>query len=44
MGIKYPWAKLDHLALPVGAYGAVENPGLITYLSARSAGACRRTP
>lgn len=34
-GIPYPWTKLDHLALPVGAYGAVENPGLITYLSAR---------
>jgi alanyl aminopeptidase len=34
-GIPYPWSKLDHLALPVGAYGAVENPGLITYLSAR---------
>ncbi len=35
MGSKYPWSKLDHLALPVGAYGAVENPGLITYLAAR---------
>jgi alanyl aminopeptidase len=34
-GIPYPWTKLDHLALPVGAYGAVENPGLITYLSSR---------
>lgn len=34
-GIPYPWSKLDHLALPTGAYGAVENPGLITYLSAR---------
>jgi cytosol alanyl aminopeptidase len=27
----YPFGKLDHLALPEGAYGAVENPGLITY-------------
>lgn len=34
-GVKYPWSKLDHLALPVGAFGAVENPGLITYLAAR---------
>ena len=34
-GIPYPWSKLDHLALPAGAYGAVENPGLITYLSSR---------
>lgn len=30
-GIPYPWDKLDHLALIEGAYGAVENPGLITY-------------
>jgi alanyl aminopeptidase len=30
-GIPYPWAKLDHLALVQGAFGAVENPGLITY-------------
>ena len=30
-GIPYAFGKLDHLALPVGAYGAVENPGLITY-------------
>ncbi len=32
-GIPYPWDKLDHIALPQGAFGAVENPGLITYLS-----------
>jgi cytosol alanyl aminopeptidase len=32
-GIAYPWDKLDHVALPEGAFGAVENPGLITYLS-----------
>jgi alanyl aminopeptidase len=30
-GIAYPWAKLDHLALAKGAFGAIENPGLITY-------------
>ncbi len=30
-GIPYPYGKLDHVALPEGAYGAVENPGLITY-------------
>jgi alanyl aminopeptidase len=30
-GIPYPFGKLDHLALPQGAFGAVENPGLITY-------------
>jgi alanyl aminopeptidase len=30
-GIPYPWEKLDHLALVKGAFGAVENPGLITY-------------
>jgi alanyl aminopeptidase len=30
-GIPYPWDKLDHLALIQGAFGAVENPGLITY-------------
>jgi alanyl aminopeptidase len=29
--VPYPFGKLDHLALPEGAYGAVENPGLITY-------------
>jgi alanyl aminopeptidase len=29
--IPYPWDKLDHLALVKGAFGAVENPGLITY-------------
>jgi alanyl aminopeptidase len=27
----YPFGKLDHVALPEGAFGAVENPGLITY-------------
>jgi alanyl aminopeptidase len=32
-GIPYPWEKLDHVALPQGAFGAVENPGLITYQS-----------
>jgi alanyl aminopeptidase len=32
-GIPYPFGKLDHLALPEGAFGAVENPGLITYLA-----------
>ena len=30
-GIPYTFGKLDHLALPAGAFGAVENPGLITY-------------
>jgi cytosol alanyl aminopeptidase len=30
-GVPYAFGKLDHLALPVGAFGAVENPGLITY-------------
>jgi len=30
-GIPYPFPKLDHLALLDGAFGAVENPGLITY-------------
>lgn len=30
-GMPYPFGKLDHVALPEGAYGAVENPGLITY-------------
>jgi alanyl aminopeptidase len=30
-GIPYAFGKLDHLALPEGAFGAVENPGLITY-------------
>jgi len=33
-GIPYPWEKLDHVALPQGAFGAVENPGLITYQAA----------
>jgi alanyl aminopeptidase len=30
-GTPYAFGKLDHLALPEGAFGAVENPGLITY-------------
>jgi Aminopeptidase N len=30
-GIPYPFDKLDHLALIAGAFGAIENPGLITY-------------
>jgi alanyl aminopeptidase len=30
-GIPYPWDKLDHVALVGSAYGATENPGLITY-------------
>jgi alanyl aminopeptidase len=30
-GMPYPWEKLDHLALVEGAFGATENPGLITY-------------
>ena len=32
-GLPYPWEKLDHIALPEGAFGATENPGLITYRS-----------
>jgi alanyl aminopeptidase len=30
-GIPYPWDKLDHVAVLDMPYGAVENPGLITY-------------
>jgi cytosol alanyl aminopeptidase len=30
-GMPYAFGKLDHIALPEGAFGAVENPGLITY-------------
>ncbi|MBS1874414.1 MAG: hypothetical protein JSU00_14455 [Acidobacteria bacterium] len=30
-GIPYPWEKLDHVAIADMPYGAVENPGLITY-------------
>lgn len=30
-GLAYPWEKLDQVALLENAYGAVENPGLITY-------------
>jgi aminopeptidase N len=32
-GIPYPYQKLDHLAQADGAFGAVENPGLIIYLA-----------
>ena len=32
-GIPYPYGKLDHIALPEESFGAVENPGLITYRS-----------
>jgi alanyl aminopeptidase len=32
-GIPYPFGKLDHIALPAESFGAVENPGLITYRS-----------
>jgi cytosol alanyl aminopeptidase len=32
-GIPYPFGKLDYVALAEGAFGAVENPGLITYLA-----------
>jgi alanyl aminopeptidase len=30
-GIAYPWDKLDHIAVIDLPFGAVENPGLITY-------------
>ncbi len=30
-GIPYPWDKLDHVAVLDMPFGAVENPGLITY-------------
>ena len=30
-GIPYPFDKLDHLALLDSAFGAIENPGLISY-------------
>ena len=33
--IPYAFGKLDHLAVPEGTFGAVENPGLITYLASR---------
>jgi alanyl aminopeptidase len=32
-GIPYPYGKLDHVAVPEFKFGAVENPGLITYKS-----------
>lgn len=32
-GIPYPYAKLDHVAVPEFKFGAVENVGLITYKS-----------
>ena len=32
-GRPYPFGKLDYVALADGAFGAVENPGLITYLA-----------
>jgi len=32
-GIPYPFGKLDHVAVPEFKFGAVENPGLITYKS-----------
>ncbi len=38
-GMRYPWSKLDHLALPVGAFGAVENPGSDYVLVVSSPGA-----
>ena len=33
MGLSYPYTKLYHIALPAAAFGATENPGLITYQS-----------
>lgn len=33
MGLPYPYTKLYHIALPAAAFGATENPGLITYQS-----------
>lgn len=30
-GIPYPYDKLDQVALPMAPFGAIENPGLITY-------------
>ena len=30
-GIPYPYAKLDHIAVPGSSGGAMEHPGLITY-------------
>jgi cytosol alanyl aminopeptidase len=30
-GIPYPYGKLDHVAVPEFKFGAVENPGMITY-------------
>jgi alanyl aminopeptidase len=31
MGIPYPYDKLDHIVVPAGGGGAMENPGLVTY-------------
>ena len=33
-GIEYPYEKLDHIAVPDFAYGAMENAGAITYREA----------
>jgi cytosol alanyl aminopeptidase len=33
-GIPYPFGKLDHVAVPEFKFGAVENPGLVTYRAA----------
>lgn len=44
-GVAYPWDKLDHLALLDSPFGAIENPGLITFQNAALlAGPRRNTP